>query len=173
MAVLLWCTVYLVVAFLLHVILWRMVEFRSPLNVLLLLFFGTFFLGVLLNDLFRHDLSAMGVPRLSGVLNHFHALILFAPCALAYIALYTALQVDSPTLSLTYELHRSGAAGMSDADLDRFLASRPFASDRLRALLESGAVVERDGRYVIGRRRSILFRFVLFFRRLYAGRAEG
>jgi hypothetical protein len=106
------------------------------------------------------------------VLNHWHALVFYAPVALTYINLYTALQVDSPTLSLVYEMHRSGE-GMSEGDVEKFLATRPFFSDRLRALENKGAVVKRDGRYFIAPGRHLLFRFVLGFRRLYAGRAEG
>jgi hypothetical protein len=173
MATLIWCSVYFATALVLHVVLWRIYEFKSPLKVLLTLFFGVFFLGVFLNDHFRFQLDSMGVMRLSGTSNYWHALVLFAPLALAYINLYSALQVDSPTLSLTHELHCAGPLGMSEEDLNRFLASRPFASDRLRALVDSGAVVEQEGRYMLGRRPNVLFRFVLFFRRLYAGCAEG
>lgn len=173
MAVLLWCSILFLTAFVLHVVLWQVVEPKSPLKTLLVIFFGVFFLGLVLLDAKRHALDALGIPRLSGALNYWHALVFYVPVALTYINLYTALQVDSPTLSLVYEMYRTGQAGMSGEDIEAFLASRNFASDRLQALIENGTVVERDGRYVVRRGRHLLFRTVLFFRRLYAGRAEG
>jgi hypothetical protein len=54
------------------------------------------------------------------------------------------------------------SAGMSNADIERLYSEGVFAAMRLRRLLESGDIVERDGRYFAGKNKLIHAAKIMF-----------
>lgn len=163
----------LAVVFVSHVIMWRIRLPEKPLKLLLYMFLISLAAALLIHFKIENSLIKRGLPHLDGPADYLAVIVLYLPIALAYIIGYTTLQVDSPTLSLIWEMHRCGNKGMSAGDIARFCDERPFVRDRLDALLEQGVVIRRDDRLFAANRLLPMFRVVLSYRSLYHGHSEG
>jgi hypothetical protein len=113
-------------------------------------------------------LGGIGLGPLSFVqwLNVGLAVVAFA---LAYVVTYSALEADSPTLSLVRYIASAGADGVREKELREFMASRPFVGARLSALVEEGMVHEREGRIHLAEHPYTLFKLVLLHRERVLG----
>lgn len=148
-----------------HLVWWRIALPRRQRAVLL----GLFLLGgLVLAPLAGFLLFWFGFEPLSFVqwLNVGLAVVSFA---LAYVVTYSALEADSPTLSLVRQIASSGSGGVREEELRDFMASRPFVGARLSALVEEGMVQEREGRIHLAEHPYTLFKLVLLHRERVLG----
>ena len=151
--------------FAVHLVWWRVALPRRQRAVLL----GLFLIGGLaLAPVVALLLVWLGFGTLSAVqwLNVGLAVLAFA---LAYVVTYSALEADSPTLSLVRHIAAAGAGGVSEEELCEFMASRPFVGARLSALVEEGMVHEREGSIHLAEHPYTLFRMVLLHREKVLG----
>ena len=120
--------------FAVHLVWWRVALPRRQRAVLLVLFLGG---GIVLAPLVAWLVGSLGFAPLSWVewLNVALAVVAFA---LAYVVTYSALEADSPTLSLVRHIAAAGRRGLAEAELGEFMASRPFVGARLTALVDEG-----------------------------------
>lgn len=86
---------------------------------------------------------------------------------LSYVATYSMIEADSPTLSLLLFVSGQGAEGRLREDLESFLLGRSVLQDRLEAMLVDGMLVERDGRYHLATGSFLAFRLILAYKRLF------
>lgn len=153
------------VLFAVHLLWWRIALPRRQRAVLL----GLFLIGGLaLAPIVALLLGWLGFGALSFVqwLNVGLAVVAFA---LAYVVTYSALEADSPTLSLIRHIASAGADGVREEELREFMASRPFVGARLSALVEEGMVHEREGRIHLAEHPYTLFKLVLLHRERVLG----
>lgn len=151
--------------FVIHLLWWRIALPRRQRTVLLALFiFG----GLLVAPLAGWLGGLLGLSPLSWIqwLNVALAVVAFA---LAYVVTYSALEADSPTLSLVRHIATGGSRGAAEHELREFMATRPFVGARLSALVEEGMVYEREGRILLADHPYTLFRMVLLHREKVLG----
>jgi hypothetical protein len=149
-------------AFTAHVIIWRI---RLPKNQTLglLKIFALalcFWLGV-------------GYQKSFPLLDTFHIALFYGSMSLCYVITYSAVEGDSPTLSLMRFLDQKGNTGGSISEIDAFFAERPFIRSRLVALLNSSLISQENGRYFIAGTPSLPFRLILAFRKVYGTIPKG
>lgn len=89
--------------------------------------------------------------------------------ALAYVVTYSALEADSPTLSLVRYIASFGLSGAREKELREFMSSRPFIRARLSVLVEEGMVQEREGCFHLAEHPYTLFKLVLLHRERVLG----
>jgi hypothetical protein len=145
-----------------HLVIWKI---RLPKNQtvgLLNIFFAMFCLGV-----------GAALMRGFGIWEAGHMALFFGSMSLCYVITYSAVEGDSPTLSLMRFLAQKGKAGGTQAEIDSFFAERPFIRSRLVALLQSALIKEENGRYVIAGKPSLPFRLILAFRKVYGTIPKG
>lgn len=153
------------VLFFIHLVWWRFALPRRQRAILLGLFpIG----GLALAPVVGLLLCWLGFEPLSVVqwLNVALAVVTFA---LAYVVTYSALEADSPTLSLVRHIASFGSTGASEKNLQEFMVSKPFIGARLSALIEEGMVHERDGRIHLTSHPYTLFKMVLLHRERVLG----
>lgn len=151
-----------VAALILHLIVWRVRLPRHHTSALLIIFALVFLVAipVLLNvPLSWPDRLRIGV--------------LYVAASLCYVITYSAIEGDSPTLSLMRLLAHQAGKGLPVDEVDHFLAQRPFVKARLAALILSGHVREENGRYQLAGPPSLPFQVILGFRKLYGPIAKG
>lgn len=91
---------------------------------------------------------------------------LYVALVLAYATTYSAVQADSPTMSVLLRLEAAGARGASVEELLAALTDDALVVPRLDDLVTGRlARLERD-RYVVGRRGALIARTYVGFRRL-------
>lgn len=154
--------------FCLHLVWWRIRLPRRQRPALLALFVIG---GAILAPGVGWLAGVVGMPPLSWIqwLNVALGVVAFA---LAYVVTYSALEADSPTLSLLRFINERGPAGASFDELQAFIERRPFVTARLGALIEENMLIEDAGRYRLAAHPYTLFRLVLFHRGVVLGLKE-
>jgi hypothetical protein len=102
-----------------------------------------------------------------------YVVALYGALGLTYLLTYTAIEGDSPTLSLAYFIAQGGAAGRSDAELRDFIAARPFVVSRLAQLERGGFVVREGDRLELAQKSTLVLDAGEFYRRLMGRRTRG
>jgi len=150
------------VALAIQVILWKLRLPKYQMRTLLVILTVVLVLGL--------PAAAAFSP---GYLDLLHAALFYVSVGLAYMVTYSAIEADSPTLSLMRFLAQRQPDGVAAGEVARFFAQRPFVQARLAALVQSGLIREQDGRYLLAGRRSPGFRLILGFRKLYGPISKG
>ena len=102
----------LLVAWCLHLAAWRVRLPKSQLKALLLIFVSVWAVVVAAS-------LAAGWP-IRAVIEFLYFSLIYWSAALCYVITYSAMEGDSPTLSLTRHLHRRGEEGVSHKEIETF-----------------------------------------------------
>lgn len=143
-------------ALIVHLLVWKIRLPNHHIRALLFLFATVFLLWL-----------PLALPFPIPVLTLLHIAFFYSTMALCYIITYSAIEADSPTLSLIRFVAERGHEGRTAEEVSHFLARRPFVKARLIALQNAGLVREERGRYFIAGKGSLGFRFILAYRKLY------
>jgi hypothetical protein len=112
MKVLFWGLSLLVLAFLLHLVVWKIRLPKRQTKIMLLIFFGTLILGSAL--LWTHPaVSLFGIAAPDGWIEYIRIAFLFTAFTLAYMITYSGLEADSPSLVMVLSIARAGPGGLS------------------------------------------------------------
>lgn len=156
----------LLVAFVAHLILWRWRLPRAQLKALLVIF-------VLVWILVSLALQTGTIAANSGtggpLVGFLYFCLIYWPAAFCYMITYSAMEGDSPTLSLTRHLHRKGEEGVSHEEIEDFFRQRPFVGARVKALVADDIFVEEEGGYRLSPGSYVFFRVILGYRRVVFG----
>jgi len=159
-------SIFLAVSFLLvllwvvHWIWWRIALPRRQRPVLLMIFlFG----GILLSPVARLFVQQLGFGELT-VIQWLNVALVVISVTLAYVVAYSAVEADSPTLSLVRHIAAAGSGGLREEELREFMAKRPFLGARLTALLQEEMIREKGYKITLANHPYVLFRFVVWHR---------
>jgi hypothetical protein len=151
----------LLVAWLLHLALWRVCLPKAQLKTLLMIFLSVWVAAVV--ALYLSETTFFGV------LGFLYFSLIYWSAALCYVITYSAMEGDSPTLSLTRHLHRRGEKGVSHEEIEDFFRQRPFVGARVKALVTDDIFVEEEGGYRLSPGSYLFFRVILGYRRVVFG----
>jgi hypothetical protein len=150
------------VSFLAQIVLWKIRLPHQQIRALLIIFtvvFGLWLVGAIVFSV--------------ALLEVLHVGMFYVSISLCYVITYTAIEADSPTLSLIHLLGGKRAEGCSGDEIARFLTQHSFVKSRLAALVNSGLIREQNGRYVMAGKHSLAFRVILGFRKVYGSIPKG
>ena len=150
------------VSFLAQMVIWRVRLPDQQTRALLVIFAITFGLWLVGAVVFSMT-----------IVDVLHVALFYLSISLCYVITYTAIEADSPTLSLIRFLADAKTQGRSTEEIRRFMALRPFVRARLAALARSGLIREEGSRYVAVGQPPLSFRVILGFRRLYGPISKG
>jgi hypothetical protein len=148
------CATLFISTFLVHVVWWRIRLPTRQLTTLLLLFLGTLFVAVLVAAVDRAP--ADGFP--SNVAEWLHVGIVYVPVSLAYVATYSAIEEDSPSLRIVRFVAESGDFGRSREDLLVVLNDDVLVGSRMQAMVRDGLIVDAGGSFTLTARGRVLAR---------------
>ena len=144
-----------------HVLVWRVRVPRAGRRTLFLVFLGALPFGV--------AAAASFAPGAAAEIALGSALYL--ALALAYLALYVALEGDSPTLAVTGLLAAAGPAGLAREELQRAVGLERHLRSRLDLMVVDGMAAREGDRYVIAAKGRRLLGYYDLYGRLVG--AEG
>ena len=153
-----------IVAFLVHVAVWRIGVPTRTTRALVVIFAAGLVGAILLRGAWLHAHDWGGA---------FYVVALYGALALSYILLYTGIECDSPTLSLCRYIAGNSAAGVSEQELESFMGSRPFVLSRISQLEQAGFVSRRDGTITLTRNSTLMLCLTDFHRSLMGREADG
>jgi len=134
MKILLFAVALLLIAFAIHLVVWRIRVPRQPYLVLLALFTTVMLTGMM---------AASALPSL----QHFapgpwwqwvHVSLFYMVLACAYIIFYSTLEADSPSTSIVKFVELGGAQGRARTDIQALITDDILLKSRLRSLLNEG-----------------------------------
>lgn len=157
----------LLAAFLFHLAWWRVKLPKHQLKTLLLIF-GLFFLAASGLVVMKPAWAGLD-PALLGWL---YFAVFYWAAAFCYMITYSAMEGDSPTLSLTREFARRGDGGMIKEEIEAFFAERPFIGARIGALVKDGVLIPEEGGYRLAPGNYLFFRLILGYRRVVFGKIK-
>ena len=137
----------LLLSFLVHLVWWHIRLPRRQMLTLLCVFIGMFAAAV--------GAAAMSIEfpyAPQSLAQWVHASVVYVPVALAYVATYSAIEEDSPTLGIVRFVADAGAGGRTREELEQVLNDQVLVGSRLTAMIRDGLVIERDGAYNLTQR---------------------
>jgi hypothetical protein len=156
----------LLLSFAAQALIWRRRRPRAQYTALLALYLGALPLATaaLIGARLAWPAAAGALPL--EPVDYATFAVLYVALVLAVGTTYSAVQADSPTMSILLAVEAAGTRGLGQDELvDRF-PDRVLVVPRLDDLLAGGLARLRDGRYVIRRRGVLLARTFVAFRRI-------
>jgi hypothetical protein len=159
----------LILAWVVHLVWWRIAIPRRPFLTLLAFLLG-FWPGALA--------VAWSVPVLvpfspESWWEAVHSALFHVALVLCYIVTYSAFGEDSSTLSILIYLDRAGPAGRCRDDILRMLSEGMIVGGRFDSLVEGGILTSQGEGYMLTRQGRRWAEFFRFFRRIYRLRKGG
>jgi hypothetical protein len=139
------CLALIITALIVHLAWWRIRVPYRQIPMLLLIFMSALPLSAALA--YVAPAIAAAVPGTAA--EWFHVGLVYVPVSLAYIATYSAVEEDSPSLRIVRFVAQAGVSGRSRDDLTTILNDDVLVGSRLRAMVRDGLVVEEGGRYAL------------------------
>lgn len=131
------------IAFLAHVILWRIALPKNHSVMLGLIFLITLGLGLFV-------LNAFDLYGFSSCLAWFQKaqlILLFLALSFAYIITYTAVEAQSPSIEIVLRIADAGTAGLGRDELAAQMSDEKLVLPRLKDLLGSKMAILEDAKY--------------------------
>jgi hypothetical protein len=154
-------------AWLIHLAVWRVRLPGAQLKTLLVVFLLTWCGAV--GFAWFNNWSFISIGESGALVGFLYFSLLYWSAALCYVITYSAMEGDSPTLSLTRHLHGKGAEGISHEEIEEFFRQRPFVGARVKALVTDNIFIEESGGYRLSSGKFLFFRLILTYRRVVFG----
>jgi len=162
MSVLISGSLLFVLAFLLHLAVWRLHYPRNPIKTLVLLF-GTVALAGIIFLSFYVSYT---------VVQYAHIALFFFSLFICYLITYSAIEADSPSLVIVLRVARSGKQGLLSEGIKESLGNKLLIEPRLKDLVEAGLVDLSGSTYKINAKgRLFLAPFIIY--RNFLGLGKG
>lgn len=145
---------------LIHVLWWRIKVPSGQTMALLKIYVGTLLAW----------LAIWGFDQrfwINSLADLFQFTLLYSSIFLAYIVTYSAIEAESPTLTVMMIVHEGPAAGTRLDQICAYVNGHPFLQPRLDELLSSGTLVIEDDVIKLGRPPSLPLRLVIEYRALF------
>jgi hypothetical protein len=171
MSVLVWGVIFFILAFFLHILIWRVRKPANPIKTLILLFSCSLLFGIVLLTLFSNFYpDVLWLP--SGVIQYLYIVILFFSLFFSYLLTYPGIEADSPSLVIALKIAETGKSGFPVEKLKCLLGDNILVLPRLKDLVDAGLVNLEKGRYIISKKGALfIFPFVAF--RNFLGLSKG
>ena len=98
--------------------------------------------------------------------DYFNFVILYTGLALSYVVTYSAVQADSPTMTILLRIERSEPKGLALQQILDQLSDQFLVIPRLDDLVTGGLVRLHQGRYIMGDRGAFLAKINILYRAL-------
>jgi hypothetical protein len=170
MNVLIFCLASFLAAFLLHLLVWFI---RVPANPFLamLVWFAAVWVGIAGLCAFLPGIPATWRP--DGPWQWLAAALFHASGSLSYIILYSALEQDSPTITIVKFTDQAGPSGCAPDDYQQVITDDLIIHSRLRAMLDSQLARRHGDRLFLTRKGAFWDRLFGAWMKLLAIREGG
>jgi hypothetical protein len=99
-------------------------------------------------------------------IDSFSFIMLYTALAVSYVTTYSAVQADSPSLTMLLKIEEGGSRGLARDELEAHLNDEVIIIPRLNDLVTGKLVIYDNRRYIIGPRGSMLAKSHILYRRL-------
>lgn len=122
-------------SFLAQLIVWRISLPKRQTKVLLVIFFGILFTGLLALKVSPYLIPGLGIYAPKYPLEYLHISISFIALTLAYMITYSAIEADSPSLVMIRAVAKAGSGGLNKKEFEKTMNDDLLVIPRVRDLL--------------------------------------
>lgn len=134
-------------SFLAQLAVWRIRIPKRQTKVLLVIFFGTLFTGLLTLKLAPFSIPGLAVYAPGHPLEYLHISISFISLTLAYMITYSAIEADSPSLVMIRAVAKAGSEGLDKKEFEKTMNDDILLIPRVRDLLNDKMAYIDGGKY--------------------------
>lgn len=104
--------------------------------------------------------------KLSTIFDYLDFLILYISLVLAYIATYSAIEVDSPSLAIILNIAKAGRGGLDRITVDNIMDDKSLVIPRIKDLVNDKMVYLDSDRYKLSPKGVLLVKVFALFRKI-------
>ena len=166
MLVLLYSLLLFSIAFIFHIVLWKVRLPKRQTKVLLQIFFGTLIIGILFLSSISSFTSAVDDFTPQKTSEYIHVCLLFVSLTLSYMITYSALEADSPTLVIVMTIEKEGQEGLDKKEFDRILNDDLLIKPRIKDIITDKMAYLDGEKYKLTPKGVLFARIFILYRRL-------
>jgi hypothetical protein len=141
--------------------------------MLLLIFFATLIIGLAGLWAFSLSLKALGFSSPSTLAECIHIALFFTSLTFAYIVTYTALQVDSPSITMVMQIDNAGPDGYGIMAFTKMMTDDILVKPRIRDLVTAELACVDGDKYRLTRKGILLAGVFIYYRKLMNYHSKG
>jgi hypothetical protein len=164
--VLLFGSALFALAFLAHIILWKVRLPRRQIKAILQIFFGTLLLGLVFLHYASPSFGLLGQAAPEKLFEYMHICLYFVSLTLAYMITYTGIEADSPSLVMVMRIAGAGRDGLVREDFERAMSDELLVIPRVRDLVLDKMVRLEGDKYLLTPKGILFARIFIFYRAL-------
>ena len=153
-------------AFVFHVVLWKIRLPKRQIKVLLQIFFSTLIVGILFLINISSFVSAAENLVPQKIPEYLHICLLFISLTLSYMITYSALEADPPTLVMVMTIKKAGQEGLDKKEFDQRLNDYLLIKPRIRDLITDKMAYMDGEKYKLTSKGALFARIFILYRRL-------
>ncbi len=147
----------------LHIAIWRRGLPKRGLNRLFKIFSITFFAVTLTMPFFSHVIPLVGHLLPDNLYEYMQLAMIVASLAVAYTISYSAVEANSPSVTIMDIALKSGNNGVSEEELNNMMTDGRILTPRIEDLLNDGlACAEKDKYKLTDKGRAFIYPFILY-----------
>ncbi len=155
-----------ILAFAVHVLVWKIRLPRKQTRAIILIFFGVLAAVVITLPRIAGMLPVLGLREPVPLPVYLNIICFVVSIALAYMITYSAVEVDSPSLIMVLAIYRAGDAGLAVRHFNEILNDALLVEPRIRDL-EFDRMATRNGEvYQLTAKGRLMARIFILHRRL-------
>ncbi|MDP2923151.1 MAG: hypothetical protein Q8O30_05455 [Candidatus Omnitrophota bacterium] len=155
-----------VLAFVIHLVIWKVCLAKINHTVVLLgIFLGTLIVVIIVSRTLQNSLSYK-IFRLETGFDYLDFLILYGSLILAYIATYSAIEVDSPSLVIILNIAKAGPNGLDRIMLHNIMNDENLVMPRIKDLVNDKMVYFDNDRYKLSPKGILMAKVFALFRKI-------
>lgn len=156
MSVLIWGILFFIFFIVLHVMIWKIRVPRSPIKILIFLVGFVMLAGLVILGMYS-----------SYTLSYYvHIYLLFFSFFVSYLLIYSAIQADSPSLAIVFQIAKAGKQGLPATTLAGLFSNGVLIVPRIKELVGAKLVNLEDGKYRINGKGKLFIGPFLIYRNI-------
>ncbi len=164
MIILFWGSALFVLAFFIHLVLWKVKLPKRQTKAILQIFFAVLFVGILVLWNLPDSPIIWGITPPVSLRGYIQISLFFISLTLAYIITYSAIEADSPSLVIVTAIEKAGSSGLDKKHFNELMTDEILIKPRLKDILLN-KMAEMDGdKYVLTPKGTLFARIFVFYR---------
>jgi len=160
-------------AFLIHLIVWKIRLPKRQVKTMLLLFCATLLGSILLLWNAPASFKLFNLTAPDNIWEYLHICLFFVSLTLAYMITYSALEADSPSLVMVMAINSAEPEGLDKKRFGELMSDETLVMPRIRDVLTDKMVYMEGDKYRLTPKGAFMARMFTLWRRLINAPEEG
>ena len=173
MNIFVWGSVLIGLAFVVHLVIWKIHLPKRQTKVLLQIFFGILIFTLILIYFGVIQFPLLGQHPPKSFSEYCHVTLYFTSFTLAYMITYSALEAESPTLAMILIIAKNGSMGLKQQSLYNLMTDEILVIPRIKDLLKDKMIVLNHEKYIITPKGVLFAKIFTTFRKILGAEKGG